>query len=197
MIKIIPSDTSLWYKDKGDENLRLNYNLNKDSIVVDIGARHGNWCDRIYEKYSSKIYCFEVVELFCKELLNKGYKVYNKAVLDKNEKVKIGIEQGEGSIFHENNQFEVDSIKASDIFNMIGQKNIDLLKINVEGAEYLILENLIKNNLIKNIKNLQIQFHIIEGHEEKYDDIVKFLSKTHNISWRYPFVWENWEIKIN
>ena len=45
--------------------------------------------------------------------------------------------------------------KASDYI----KGKIDLLKINIEGGEYEVLENLIENDLIKNIDNIQIQFH--------------------------------------
>jgi hypothetical protein len=70
-----------------------------------------------------------------------------------------------------------------------------LIKINVEGAEYPILKNLIDNGDITKIKNLQIQFHLFDGVENsEYDTIVNELSKTHKLSWRFPFVWENWEI---
>jgi FkbM family methyltransferase len=194
-IKILPSDSTQWYLDNGDNTLRINYpELDKDSVVVDLGARHGSWSDQIRNKYFPQIFCFEVVSEFCEELRNKGYSVFKNAVYNKDGIIKIGIEEGEGSVYHEDNSFEVESIEARRIFEVIEKDNIDLIKINVEGAEYSILDNLIKSKKIKNIKNLQIQFHIIETYEKEYDRIRKELEKTHRVTWRYPFVWENWEI---
>jgi hypothetical protein len=195
MVKIFPSDSTKWYEDNGDNTHRINYPLlNKNSVVVDVGARHGSWADQIKNKYFPQIFCFEVVPEFCEELKNKGYSVFRNAVYDKDGIIKIGIEEGEGSVYHENDTFEVESIEAKRIFEIIEKNNIDLIKINVEGAEYSILDNLIESKNIKNIKNLQIQFHIIETYEKEYDRISKELEKTHRVTWRYPFVWENWEI---
>lgn len=195
MIKILPSDSTKWYEDNGDNTHRINYPfLDNNSIVVDVGARHGSWSDQIRLRYSPFIFCFEIIPEFCNELKNKGYTVFQNAIYDKNSIIKIGIEEGEGSIYHENDLFEVESIEANRIFEMIGKDKIDLLKINVEGAEYSILNNLIESGKIKNVKNIQVQFHLIENHENEYGKISEKLEKTHKVTWRYPFVWENWEI---
>jgi len=195
-MKILPSDSSEWYKDNGDSTLRINYpELKSNSVVVDIGARHGAWSDQIRFKYGSKIHCFEVVDEFCNELKNKGYDVYRKAVYDRSGQISIGVDDNEGSIYHDNNIFQVECIKASDINDIIGESQIDLMKINVEGAEYGIIENLINTGGIKTIKNLQVQFHIIEGFKNIYENLAKHLKDTHEITWRYPFVWENWKLK--
>lgn len=196
MIKILPSDSTQWYLDNGDNTLRIEYpGINQKSTVVDIGARHGAWSDQIKTKYSPRIFCFEVVSSFCEELSSKGYTVFQNAVYNKDGKIKIGIDDDEGSIYHTENTFEVESIQANRIFGMIESDVIDLIKINVEGAEYSILDDLIRSNTISKIKNIQVQFHLIENHGEQYNNIVKDLEKTHKLTWRYPFVWENWEIK--
>lgn len=36
---------------------------------------------------------------------------------------------------------------------------IDLIKINIEGGEYELLDRLIETDLIKQIENIQVQFH--------------------------------------
>ena len=87
-MKISPSNDSEWRRQNGDYTYRINYDLNNNSVVVDLGARHGNWCSLIRNKYNSKIYCFEVVPQFCNELVNSGYKTFCIAVSDKKEKVK-------------------------------------------------------------------------------------------------------------
>jgi hypothetical protein len=40
-----------------------------------------------------------------------------------------------------------------------GVDRVNLLKINVEGAEYDILDKLIETGYIKNVDNIQVQFH--------------------------------------
>jgi FkbM family methyltransferase len=195
-MKIKPSDDTQWRKENGDNTYRINYDLNKDSIVVDLGARHGDWSDLIRARYSPKIYCFEVVPEFCNQLTSKGYNTFCFAVSDKKEKIKLGIFESEASIFYDDSGFEAEAIPASEIFKMIGQEHIDLMKINVEGAEYPILNELISSGDITKIKNLQVQFHLFDGGGKlEYDSLFEKLSKTHELSWRFPFVWENWVIK--
>ena len=60
-----------WIKIKGDQTLRLNYPLNKNSIVFDIGGFKGNWTKDIYSRYGCNIYIFEIVSLFVKDMQDK------------------------------------------------------------------------------------------------------------------------------
>ena len=57
-------DEYRWIDDKGDSELRLNYNLNEDSVVVDLGGFKGDWSALISEKYSCNIHIFEPVREF-------------------------------------------------------------------------------------------------------------------------------------
>jgi hypothetical protein len=72
---------------------------------------------------------------------------------------------------------------------------IDLLKVNIEGAEYDVLNHMIGAGLHKRIKNIQVQFHQIDGvpYGVWYKEIEKHLSLTHTRTWHYPFCWESWQ----
>jgi FkbM family methyltransferase len=196
-MKIKPADSTEWYNINGDVTLRLNYpELNKDSIVVDIGARHGDWAIPIRNKYGCNIICFDVIKEFVDHLKNIGFTAYNFAILDKNNDQIFGVSDHEASIYHTDNTFIIKSIDTLDMFKLINSPNIDLLKMNIEGAEYDVIDNLIKYDLLKKISNLQVQFHQIENFENRYSRIFDILKQTHEISWKYPFIWENWKIKI-
>ena len=75
--------------------------------------------------------------------------------------------------------------------------DVDLIKINIEGGEYEVLESLIADNKLSMFKNLQIQFHdfIIENAKERMSKIQQELAKTHVLTYQYEFVWENWKLK--
>ena len=93
-----------------------------------------------------------------------------------------------------------EKIVLKSIINFIKDNNIasiDLIKINIEGGEYEVLESLLEAGMISIFKNLQIQFHdfIIDNAEERMKNIQIQLSKTHEITYQYNFVWENWKIK--
>ena len=69
------------------------------------------------------------------------------------------------------------------------------MKINIEGAEYELLTRLIEVGLVKNIKNIQIQFHNFSCDSRVHmEEIQRVLGQTHRLTYQYEFVWENWEL---
>ena len=77
-----------------------------------------------------------------------------------------------------------------------GIRKIDLIKINIEGGEYDLLEQLIDSEMIKMFTNIQVQFHdfIVENAKERMKKIQDKLSETHFITYQFEFVWENWTL---
>src|ERR1700690_1294393 len=50
-----------WKLANGDNTMRLNYPLTRDSVVLDLGGYEGGWAAPIFEKYHCNIYIFEPV----------------------------------------------------------------------------------------------------------------------------------------
>ena len=74
-------------------------------------------------------------------------------------------------------------------------KKIDLITINIEGSEYDLLEHLIETGFVKNIGNIQIQFHnFVPNATERMHSIQNNLAKTHKLTYQSEFVWENWQL---
>ena len=72
-------------------------------------------------------------------------------------------------------------------------KSVDLMKINIEGGEFSLLERMTDVNLHTQVDCFLIQFH--EWHPNAYQRrarIRKTLAKTHNLQWDYHFIWEKW-----
>jgi hypothetical protein len=67
------------------------------------------------------------------------------------------------------------------------------MKINIEGAEFPLLDRMIKTGLLQNVDCFLIQFH--EWHPGAYKKrrhIREALSRTHRLEWDYYFIWEKW-----
>ena len=98
------------------------------------------------------------------------------------------------SIFRKS--FKTQEIQIVDIAEWFAKENIksvQLMKINIEGGEYELLERLIDTGLIKIIDNVQVQFHnISKDSTDKMERIQERLKHTHNATYQYKFVWENW-----
>ena len=166
-------------------------NLNKNSIVIDIGANIGSITQLIEDKYDCYIDCYEPNEHAFKELQkkfknNKKINCYDNAVTEKNGEEKI--------YYHENsetnqlkwstgtsllkdksniNPLNFKIIKTKSIQSVIEKfEVIDLIKIDIEGYEYKIISELIKNkNKIKKV--------ICELHGNPITNKDQFLNKDH------------------
>lgn len=190
-----------WFKDDGDKTLRLNYPLNENSVVFDVGGYEGKFADEIFNKYKCTIYVFEPVNKFYQSICerfknNPKIKVFNFGLSDKDAEMIISVSDDASSIH--TNSYNKENIILKSINSFIANNNIlhiDLMKINIEGGEFQVLPALIDSNFVANIENLQIQFHnFIPNSVEMRENIRKELSKTHQLTYDYYFVWENWKL---
>lgn len=204
--RIIPSKQARrvkpWFKVNGDKTLRLDYDLNEKSIVFDLGGYEGQWASDIFSKYLCKIYVFEPF---------KDYATNIKKRFEKNPSIKVfdfGLGKGDNTFtFYSNDDgssvfkkagvaSEINIIKASTFLKNERILNIDLMKVNIEGGEYDLIEELIDSGMIKNVKNLQVQFHdFVPDAQSRMKKIQASMAATHRLTYQYEFVWENWQLK--
>ncbi len=189
-----------WFRDRGDYTHNLNYNLNKDSVVMDLGGYTGVWAQQIIDKYDPNMYILEPIEKFYDGMVDRfsdNNKVHlmkvGASVKNKTDKLFMS---GDGTSSNlksgESVDVEFNSIKT--ILEKWNLDNVDLIQINIEGDEYPLLENMLKTGIINKFKNIQIQFHLgIRGDRERRDKIHKgFKENGFKEKFNYPFVWESW-----
>ena len=190
-----------WFAINGDKTLRLDYRLDQESNVFDLGGYDGQWTSDIFAKYCCTIHCFEPVEAYAKNIETRFAKnekiiVHRFGISNAGKKVKISHNGTGSSIFRGKGKEEIQLVKAFDFMIQNNINRIDLMKINIEGAEYDLLDHLIETGFVKNIVNLQIQFHdFVPNAKERMRSIQKSLVKTHKLTYQYEFVWENWELR--
>ena len=191
-----------WFADEGDLQHRLNYNeLDSGSVVFDLGGYKGQWTSDIYSKYLCKIYVFEPVDQFYKIISgrfkkNPAIEVFNYGLGPVEKEEIIHVSKDSSSIHRSVGATEKISIKDMRSFLSEHQiTKIDLLKINIEGGEYDLLEYIISTGVIDRITNVQVQFHnFIPDAASRMEAIQNQLSVTHNRTFYYRFVWENWKL---
>jgi FkbM family methyltransferase len=192
-------EVNRWLQDGGDDAMRFNYDLNENSVVMDLGGYKGQWASDIFSMYNCRIMIFEPVQSFSESIKNRfrfnsKMQVFNYALGSNKREETIFLSENGSSIFLNRGSSVV--IRFQDIktfFEANNITNINLLKINIEGGEYEVLSRLIETGLINQIENIQIQFHNIETNSKtKMNDIKKTLEKTHISTYQYEFVWENW-----
>ena len=198
-------EVTRWFEDKGDETLRLNYpELTQDSVVFDLGGYVGDFAFEINQKYGSKVYLFEPHPKFF-EICDKRFS-NNTNIIPLN----YGLSDIDG-IFHLSDSVDGSSFlnpnhkgkkllncKLRDFFKVLEDlkiSKIDLMKINIEGGEYPLLQYISDKNKLEIVDQYQIQFHnFIDEAESKRNSIIKSLGDSHHQTWCYKFVWENWQL---
>lgn len=202
------NEVNRWFADGGDINIRLNYDLNKDSVVFDLGGYRGWFAENIYNKFKCNVYVFEPCKSFS-NIIEQNFKdiskvrVFDYGIYDQTSEVKFNTVEDGSSIADLSgvnlNDDNLDIVKVKsfkDVVEDLNVDHIDLLKMNVEGAEYSILNNIFENGYTAKIKNFQIQFHdVVPNSHQLLIKIREELSKTHKQDWNYEWVWESWSLK--
>ncbi len=206
MIFYEPFDTNAfqkWCIDGGDGVLRLDYKLNEDSVVIDAGGYVGQWAYDINSRYSSIVFVLEpvssmyngIVERFAQ---NPRVIPLHYGLSDKTHELQISV-NGDSSSTYDQQHSETETILCKDVVEFFDEHNIDtvaLMKINIEGGEYDLMERIIGSGLHHKISNFQIQYHrFVPDCAARRKSISDALGKTHKCSWNYEWVWENWELK--
>ncbi len=178
----------------------FDYPLTPDSIVYDVGGYEGGWTEHLatYHNFLPYVWVFEPVPEYAARIYQK-FLSQQKIVLReyglgaRNEIVKFGINSVESGQYADG---DVVAVRIRDVVDELIQPVVDLMSINVEGAEYPLLSRLITTGLISRVKNLQIQFHALGSDPETQRNCIqKELGKTHEKMYDYPFVWESWARK--
>lgn len=189
------------YYDAGGEKLRYDYVLDNKSVVFDLGGYEGEWASDIYSRFRSKIYIFEVYKPYA-EAISKRFEhnpdihIFAFGLAAENTSASITINDNRSSIYTETGiKAPIELVSAAEFLEKNNIDRIDLMKINIEGGEYDLLDHLIENGYHKIIKNLQIQFHnFVPDAIQRMNKIREKLSATHSTTYQFDFVWENWRL---
>ena len=149
--------------------------LNQDSFVIDIGL--GNDADfsrALISKYQCVCYGFDPTERHQAEIKTQmepygdRFKLMKLAVGSKCGNITFYESQNNvsGSVFKDHinvkkdriTSYAVEVVTLDDILNRIGAKEVDVLKMDVEGAEYNILEQTSQKTLSR-FKQMIVEFH--------------------------------------
>jgi FkbM family methyltransferase len=193
-----------WYNDPKNRFYKTDFELSEDAIVFDLGGFEGQWASDIYARFNCTVYVFEPVIKYANEIserfkANPKIKVFPFGLFDETKTETIAI-QGEGSSTLNkrdgSDSVDIKLVRFIDFAKEQGISKIDLMKINIEGAEYNLLEDILESGFVSNIDNLIIQFHdFFPDAKQRMEGIRSKLKQTHNSTFYHEFVWEGWKIK--
>lgn len=189
------------WKAAGREELRFDYDLDESSLVVDAGGHVGQWTSDVVARFLCRVHVYEPVPGFAEQIRarfarNPLVTVHAVGLAGETRDVPIELRGTGSSIVGGNGVVPtvvVPLVRAADAFGEAGIDRVDLIKVNIEGAEYELLEHLSGAGWIPRIRYLQVQFHDIgQGSAERMRALQARLADTHDLMWRHELVWESW-----
>jgi FkbM family methyltransferase len=146
--------------------------VNENDVVIDIGFNYGVFSLGAIKKGASKIYGFEpnknVFNVISNSPITEKVNLFNYAVLDE-DKI-LNFNEGENTLGSSvtckvddyKNTYEVIGINFYKFVKDHNINNIDFLKVDCEGTEYEIFNN-IPDEFFKTIKKIHVEFHENDG----------------------------------
>ena len=130
-----------------------------------------------------------------RQLAGPNVRVFNFGIGATDRLETIAVCGDGSSIFgtsDESEQIEIRSLER--VLEELELAYVDLLKLNVEGCEYEILEHVLERGLVERFEHIQVQFHsLVPDAETRRETIRAGLARTHHPTYEVPFVWESHE----
>lgn len=173
------------------------YNIdlkNDPSVIVDLGSNVGFSAIYFAVRYpNARIYAFEPDPVTFEKLRRNcgdfnNISCYNLAVSDIDGKIDFyiypGSNAGSSLVKRKANQevIKINAKKLDSIWGDLGLKDVDLVKFDIEGAEYSVFKNFNSINLVRNFIG-EVHLDLIKANEQEFNDIFNnYNIKTNRIS---------------
>ena len=189
-----------WYMHDGGEEIRFVYDIKDEDVVMDLGGYKGDWTASLPNP-NCRVFLFEPMQEFageCEKRFSGRDNIQCFAVgLDAStHEAEISREEDGSSQYHSKGENETAQfVDIEEFMDSHGIHDVKLIKMNIEGGEYDILEKLTADGRIRQFEHIQIQFHDIPeiNAAERMRKIWRELGNTHRLEWAYrPFIHESW-----
>src|SRR6266478_4690276 len=141
------------------EELRYEYPFHEESLVIDAGAHTGAFSREIGRRYNPTIIAYEPIRRFWEQAIQNQTDKTRVVPYGLGKESGIKIFQVKGDMSGEFAEGDEEKVMILDVGNLQCFKHIDLLKLNIEGGEYEVLERILELGMQNQIDNFQIQFH--------------------------------------
>lgn len=188
-MEIIPSITR-WREARGDDTYALDWHLNENSHVWEIGGFEGRWVQQIWDKFHCHITVFEP-QLWAADRLEKRFDGVEKIHIRRyglwleDTRMSMGAYGTDGC-----GPLTKHGPKEVGYFRDYRNENIetvDVCLMNVEGCEYILLPSMIETGFINKFSHFWCQFHTFATEETNVDaeQIMTDMEQTHEKMWDF------------
>jgi len=180
---------------------KLSWPLNRDSIVVEVGAHKGAFAEQAHRQWGCRVFALEPIPEFFNEARKRldGYaivRVIPIALGGASRRERFSVHGEMTGLFANGDPAYVEVCSVPDFLKHYELPLADLLSINCEGSEYEILECILAEGLATRFRSIQVQPHTcVPDFEARWKKIQDGLSVTHECVWAEPWCWEGWKLK--
>ena len=185
-----------------NRDLIHDFDLDGESVVFDVGGHHGRWAIPIVKRRHCAVQLFEPSPLTWPVLEkaigpHPGIVVHRYGLGASNFEADLSARGPGSSIFDGKGDYKHTRIEIRDVvevFSVLDVAHVDVMKINIEGGEYDLLDRMIAAGLTELVDTFLIQFHEWIPHAyRRRASIRRRLRATHRETWNHDWIWERWD----
>jgi FkbM family methyltransferase len=191
-----------FYRAGGNELLHV-LPVTTDDVVIDAGGFKGDWTAAMLVRFGCRVELFEPIPAFAEECRarfakNDRVAVHEAALGGSERTARFAIDAAASSAFTGRGGGTVEArvLDVADVVDRVRASNgeVACLKLNIEGGEYEVLEQLAGCGVLASCRSVLVQFHAQpEGWEGRLFQVRGELGIVHRRTWQFPMVWELWE----
>jgi FkbM family methyltransferase len=175
--------------------------LRPGDVVLDVGAYRGEWAEGMLARHRCRLYAFEPDPTSFPHLVERlrghaGAVPCEYGLGGADREAELALAAFGSSVFGADGAFGSRTVRIRDVaavFDELGLERVDLLKINIEGGEFDLLDRLLGTPWIDRVRLLMVQFHEWHPHAHRRRwAIRRALRRTHREVWCYSWIWELW-----
>jgi len=177
--------------------------LNQDSVVVDVGGYIGRWALQIAERYQPRLYVFEpqpwAAEV-CRAALGERAIVegYGLGIRNANEIMHRWETDGCSFVYYYTTgpQHTGEMREIGETFRKLEITHIDLMMMNIEGYEYSLIPHMLGHGILPD--RLMVQFHNFTDPDDRQLTYIyeRLAGLGYTIPWSYGRHLTAWERQL-
>jgi FkbM family methyltransferase len=146
--------------------------LHDGTVVLDLGMNRGEFARLVSARYKARVLGVEPVADFANSLRQAGLEVLEAAVAGETGKISLHVHPTHGGTVverlggMERVALEVDAVTLDDVFRHYDLDVVDLVKMDIEGAELDVLER-VGVGTLERIKQISVEFHAFLNPEQR------------------------------
>lgn len=155
----------------------------KSPLIIDCGSNIGLgiiYFKKIFPNANIIAYepdpnIFKVLEKNMQDRCYQGITLINKAIYHEEKEISFSVEGGFSGRINDTGK-TLTNVQTEKLSNILKNKSVDFLKIDIEGAEYGVLEE--ARNSLKFVSNIFIEFHSETNKPQMLGEILNILKES-------------------